>query len=105
MEPPWQGQWFKYVFLEFFLQCLQWLLQKVEEPSIVHDILWQFSAALCDHPVHQTAAKAKAGREKEEKGDKVSTNHRRGGFSIQTYKHACTHVLIQTCMYTCFNGR
>ena len=90
MEPPWQGQWFKYVFLEFFLQCLQWLLQKVGEPSIVHDILWQFSAALCDHPVHQTAAKAKAGREKEEKGDKVSTNHPHVAGSL--FKHTNMHV-------------
>jgi hypothetical protein len=52
----------------FALECFQWLLLKVEEASIVHDILWQFSSSLCDHPVHQTAAKVKAYREKEENG-------------------------------------
>ena len=40
---------------------------KVEEPSIVHDILWQFCSALSDHPVLQTAARLKSDREKEEK--------------------------------------
>ena len=53
------------------MQCLKWLLREVQEPSIVHDILWQFSAALSDHPVHQTAAKVKAKREKAEKGGQV----------------------------------
>ena len=48
------------------VQCLQWLLQKVEEPAIVHSILWEFSAALSDHPVHQMAAKVKSNREQEE---------------------------------------
>ena len=49
------------------LQCLQWLLQKVEELCVAHDIPCQFSVALFDHSIHQTAAKMKAEREKEEK--------------------------------------
>ena len=49
---------------------MEWLLFKVEEPSIIHDVLWQFTSALTDHPVQQMAAKVKAEREKEEKGQK-----------------------------------
>jgi len=53
-------------------------LQKVEEPSIVHDILWQFNCSLASHPVQQMAARIKAEREREEKGqknEKVATTY------------------------------
>ena len=46
------------------------MLKKVEEPSIVHDILWQFNCALASHPVQQMATRMKAEREKEEKEQK-----------------------------------
>ena len=55
-------------------QFLEWLLNKVREPSIIHDILWQFNCALASHPVQQIAAKVKAAKEKddnEQKNDKV----------------------------------
>ena len=41
---------------------------KVEEPSIVHDVLWLFNCSLSEHPVQQMAAKVKA----EAKGQKNS---------------------------------
>ena len=53
-------------------------MQKVEEPSIVHDILWQFNCSLASHPVQQMAARIKAEREREEKGqknEKVATTY------------------------------
>lgn len=52
----------------FTLQFLEWLLLKVEEPSIIHDVLWQFNCALSEHPVQQMAARMKA----EGKGQKNS---------------------------------
>ena len=36
----------------------------------MHDILWQFNCALASHPVQQMAARMKAEREREEKGQK-----------------------------------
>ncbi len=49
-------------------------MNKVHEPSIIHDVLWQFNCALASHPVQQIAAKVKAEREKDDKeqrNDKV----------------------------------
>ena len=46
------------------------------EPSVIHDILWQFNCALSNHPVEQMASKVKAAKLKEEvakKDDKVKT--------------------------------
>ncbi len=56
--------------MKLSLQFLEWLLLNVKEPSVIHDILWQFNCALSDHPVQQMATKVKAEREKEEKGQK-----------------------------------
>ena len=50
------------------VQFLEWLLLKVMEPSIVHDVLWQFNCSLSEHPVQQMVARRKA----EEKGQKNS---------------------------------
>ena len=50
------------------LQFLEWLLQKVKEPSIIHDVLWLFNCSLSEHPVQQMVARKKA----EEKGQKNS---------------------------------
>ena len=41
---------------------------KVKEPSIIHDVLWQFSCSLSEHPVQQMVAKVKADGEEEGKG-------------------------------------
>lgn len=49
---------------------------KVEEPSIVHDVLWQFNCALSEHPVQQMATRMKAEREK---GEKEQKNSKVGG--------------------------
>lgn len=57
------------------VQFLEWLLLKVTEPSIIHDVIWQFNCALSEHPVQQMAAKMKA----EGKGQK---NSKVGFFSI-----------------------
>ena len=60
----------------FVMQFLEWLLNKVYEPSIIHDILWQFNCSLANHPIQQIAAKVKAAREREEneqKNEKVRT--------------------------------
>ncbi len=53
------------------IQFIEWLLKNMSEPSIVHDILWQFNSALREHPVQQMAAKVKAKVEKAQKNDKV----------------------------------
>ncbi len=41
------------------------------EPSIIHDVLWQFNCSLSEHPVQQMVARKKA-EEKGQKNSKVS---------------------------------
>jgi hypothetical protein len=49
---------------------LEWLLNKVSEPAVIHDVLWQFNCSLVNHPVQQIAAKVKAVKEREENEQK-----------------------------------
>ena len=57
------------------LQFLEWLLQKVKEPSIIHDVLWLFNCSLSEHPVQQMVARRKA-EEKGQKNTKVPNSSR-----------------------------
>ena len=53
------------------LQFLRWLLGQVTEPSVIHDILWQFMVSVSEHPIVEVAARAKV--EQEEDKGKVRT--------------------------------
>ncbi len=70
----------------------------VKDPSIIHDVLWQFNCALSDHPVTQMATKVKAEREKEEKGQKNEKVCTRPSSGIQAVK-VKVHLVELQCLW------
>lgn len=50
----------------------------MNEPSIIHDVLWLFNCSLSEHPVQQMAAKLKAEEGQGQKNSKV--------YSVISYK-------------------
>ena len=48
------------------------------EPSIIHDVLWQFNSSLSEHPVQQMVARKKA-EEKGQKNSKVTITYNISG--------------------------
>jgi E3 ubiquitin-protein ligase MYCBP2 len=57
----------------FALKFLQWLLHESTDPTVIHDILWQFMSSVSDHPMVQSSHRTKSENDdkKDDKENKI----------------------------------